>query len=77
MLYVKHNTINKLSLSEPKIKHYSTHLWRLMFLINSNNVYNTLTKKVYNSSSNIPFMFIDHEVFIYSGLKWLSRVISK
>jgi hypothetical protein len=69
MLYVKHSTTDNHLLSKPKIKHYSTHLWRLMFLINSNSVYNTLTKKVYNSSSTIPFMFIGHEVFIYSGLK--------
>jgi ribosomal protein S19 len=48
-----------------------------MFLINSNNVYNTLTKKIYNSSSSIPSMFIGYEIFIYSGLKWLSRVITK
>jgi ribosomal protein S19 len=78
MLYVKHN--NKSTsplLSKPKTKYYSTHLWRLMFLINSNTVYNTLTKKIYNNSSSIPLMFIGYEVFIYSGLKWLSRIISK
>lgn len=77
MLYVKHTNTPQPLLSKSKISYYSTHLWRLMFLINSNNVYNTLTKKIYNNSSNIPTMFIGYEVFIYSGLKWLSRIITK
>ena len=63
--------------SVTKVNHYSSHLWRLMFLITSNNVYSTITKKIYNRSTTIPFMFIGCEIFIYSGLKWLSRFITK
>jgi len=60
-----------------KILYYSPYLWRLMFLINSNNIYNNLTKKIFNNSSIIPNMFIGYEVFLYSGLKWLRRFINK
>jgi len=78
MLYVsQYNKYKRSNTVNLKIKHYSTHLWRLMFLINSNNVYNTLTKKIFNSSSTIPTMFIGYEIFVYSGVKWLSRSISK
>ncbi len=60
-----------------KIYYYSGHTWRLMFLLNSNTIYNSLIKKFYNSSTTIPFIFVGFEVFIYSGLKWLSRFVSR
>lgn len=78
MLYA--NNINIISIknhSKLKNYYYSSHVWRLMYLINSNKVYNTLTKKLYNSSSNIPNMFVGYEIFIYSGLKWLTRFINR
>jgi ribosomal protein S19 len=69
------NTSNNYSLK--RISYFSTHIWRLMYLINSNKVYNTFFKKVYTNASTIPYMFTGYEVFIYSGLKWLSRVINR
>jgi ribosomal protein S19 len=77
MLYAKTSINTKNLYKLNKINYYSPHIWRLMFLINSNQVYNTLSKKIYNSSSHIPLMFIGEEVFIYSGLKWLSRSLSR
>lgn len=68
---------NKNVYSLSKINFYSTHIWRLMYLINSNKVYNTLTKKIFNGSSTIPYIFVGYEIFIYSGLRWLSRFINK
>jgi hypothetical protein len=62
-------TVTNSNLSKKKILNYSTHVWRLMYLINSNTVYNTLAKRIYSGSSVIPTMFIGYEVFIYSGLK--------
>ena len=70
MLYANNNNVhvhNKFS--NIKIKYYSSHLWRLMFLIKSNHVYNTLTKKLYNGSTIIPHMFIGYEIFVYSGIR--------
>jgi hypothetical protein len=55
--------------SKTALKFYGTHVWRLMFLINSNTVYSALVKKIFNTSSTIPAMFIGYEIFIYSGLK--------
>jgi ribosomal protein S19 len=76
MLYVdlkkKTNTLRYL-----KLNYYSSQVWRLMFLINSNSVYSVIVKKIYNRSTNIPYMFLNYEVLIYSGLKWLVRVITK
>jgi ribosomal protein S19 len=77
MLYATNNYKNTKNLSNTRIKFYSNHVWRLMYLINSNSVYTTLTKKIYNSSSTIPFMFVGYEVFLYSGNRWLSRFLSK
>lgn len=78
MLYANNIKTNKNKFfKKSKINYLSTHLWRLMFLINSNNVYNTLTKRIYSGSSFIPSMFIGFEIFIYSGVKWLSRVVNK
>jgi hypothetical protein len=34
-------------------------------------------KKIYNSSTYIPYLFIGYEVFLYSGMKWLLRVINR
>jgi ribosomal protein S19 len=48
-----------------------------MFLINSNSVYNTLVKRVYNGSSIMAHMFVGYEVFVYSGMKILSRLVTK
>ena len=48
-----------------------------MYLTNSSSVYRTLIKKIYSGSSTIPFMFVSHEIFVYSGLKWLSRTITR
>lgn len=74
MLYVLNsNTI----ISNIKVKYFSMHVWRLIFLINSNKVYSNITKKIYNSSTTIPHIFIGYEVFIYSGMKWISRLISR
>lgn len=78
MLYVKDkHSKSKKNLFNLTPKYYCNHMWRLIYLINSNNVYNTLLKKFYNGSSTIPNTFIGYEIFIYSGLKWLSRVINK
>jgi ribosomal protein S19 len=76
MLYGSPTGSNK-NISKKKILNYSTHVWRLMYLINSNTVYNTLAKRIYSGQSVIPNMFIGYEVFVYSGLKWLSRHITK
>ena len=68
---------NNISISNTKIKYYSTHVWRLIYLINSNKVYTNILKKIYNGSTVIPYIFLGYEVFVYSGLKWLSRTISR
>jgi ribosomal protein S19 len=80
MLYApkefSHKSTN-LIVSNSYIRHYSAHLWRIIYLISSNNVYMSLPKKFYNNSSSIPHVFVGYEIFIYSGLKWLKRVVSR
>jgi ribosomal protein S19 len=73
MLYVTNNNL----ISKNKIKYYSTHVWRLIYLINSNKLYTNVLKKVYNSSTTIPYLFVGYEILVYSGLKWLLRNISR
>lgn len=74
LLYANHNNV---TVSSTKVKFFSTHVWRIIFLINSNKVYSNIVKKIYNSSTYIPYLFIGYEVFLYSGMKWLLRVINR
>lgn len=48
-----------------------------MYLIGSNKVYTNLVKKLFSSTSVIPSILIGYEVFIYSGLRWLLRTLSR
>jgi len=75
MLYVISG--KKSNLSKNKIKYLSNHVWRLVYLITSNPVYNNIVKKIFSGASIVTTAFIGYEVFIYSGLKWLSRFISR
>jgi len=77
MLYVDNASNNFNKLNKTKLQYYSLQVWRLMYLINSNKVYNTLSKKIHNRSTTIPIMFMNFEVFVYSGVKWLSRIVTK
>ena len=77
MLYVYNSNKTLFKYSKLRVSNFSPHIWRLMYLIHSNNVYNALTKKIQNGSTTIPTLFLNYEIFVYSGLKWLSRVVSK
>lgn len=60
-----------------KMKYISPNIWRLMYLIKNREVYHYNPKRIWNKSSHLPFMFLRHKVHIYSGKKWITKLVSR
>lgn len=61
--------------SQLKLNYFSPKIWRIMYLIKTNNIHQTSEKKILTRSSTIPYTFNNYEVIIYTGNKWTTRQI--
>lgn len=52
-------------------------IWRKIFLSQQSIVFKSQEKFIYQRSSVIPKTFINDEVSIYSGKKWIKRIINR
>ena len=59
-----------------KLNYFSPKIWRLMYLIKTNNVHHTSEKRIRTRSSIIPYTFNKYEVIIYTGNKWVTRRVN-
>ncbi len=48
-----------------------------MYLIENREVYHYNTKRMWNRSSHIPFMFYRHKIHIHSGKRWVTKFVNK
>ena len=75
MSHVFSNKVN--ILKKNKINYFSYKVWRSMYLINLNPVYNTSEKKIKSRSTTIPYIFKGTEIIIHSGKRWHSRSVNR
>lgn len=59
-----------------KINYFSAKLWRSMYLISSNSIYQTSHKRTYSRSSTIPYLYSGYEIVVYSGKRWHTRYVN-
>jgi len=60
-----------------KINYFSYKMWRSMYLISLNTVYNTSEKRIYARSSTVPNMFRGEDIVIHAGNRWKSKRVNK
>jgi len=55
----------------------SEDIWRKIFLCKQSIVFKNREKFIYQRSSTIPKIFVNYEVSVYSGKKWVKKNINK
>jgi ribosomal protein S19 len=56
-----------------KTNYFSYKIWRLSYLLNLNSIYHNMEKKIHSRSSTIPYSFLNYEILVYNGTKWIKR----
>jgi len=59
-----------------KLNYFSPKIWRIMYLIKTNNVHHTSEKRIRTRSSVIPLTFLTYEIIIHTGNKWTTRNVN-
>lgn len=55
----------------------SEDVWRKVFLCKKSIVFKNQEKFIYHRSSAIPKIFLDDEVSIYTGKRWIKRYVNR
>lgn len=60
-----------------KILFFSSNIWKLVYLINTNELNTKSEKKIKSRNSMIPITLIKNKIKIYSGKSWIKKKINK